>query len=297
MLSGRVQNCQKIKGAHSTARCTFFCEVRSLGGSSYVHAGTMPRARDQLGALVGHVEGLVTLSFLGRSCNHILATIHKMPRFVVPRVNCSSNIICAPNIRHSKHGPRAYRLETTRRYCFSKSLQAFALRFLLSGRKGIGWACVERWAGQSRGERSRNGSRTRLNLGHQVRNTPTKKLRAGPLQTIWNIAHVDKSKYIIQWITWSSDGCEVALFLFRLRPLQQTQNYTSNQQIVDKCTWYKGCMFVEVPTLYVIDELYSSVASCLEHGLEGYSPSSCPCPGLPHAWKQRDAQHLLTLRR
>jgi len=29
--------------------CTFYCEVRSLGGSSYVHTGAMPRARDQLG--------------------------------------------------------------------------------------------------------------------------------------------------------------------------------------------------------------------------------------------------------
>jgi len=36
----------------------------------------------------------------------------------------------------------------------------------------------------------------------------------------------------------------------------------------------------EVPIVYAIADLYSSLASWLEHGLEGYSPSSCQCPGL-----------------
>lgn len=41
----------------------------------------------------------------------------------------------------------------------------------------------------------------------------------------------------------------------------------------------EGCMR-ELPTVYAIDDLYSSLASSLEHGLEGYRPSSFPCPGL-----------------
>ena len=45
-----------------------------------LHAGAMPRTRYQLGTIVGHVEGLVTLSFLaGRSCNPIFAQYTKMP--------------------------------------------------------------------------------------------------------------------------------------------------------------------------------------------------------------------------
>jgi len=105
-----VRSSKLSENQGGTVRLCFFCEVQRLGGSSYVRAGAMPRARDQLGTLVRHVEGLVTLSFLnGRSCNPIFAPYTKYARFNRP-ICCPYRALGTSALLYFSHIPHLWGL-------------------------------------------------------------------------------------------------------------------------------------------------------------------------------------------
>jgi len=139
-MSVPSQNCQKTR--RCTARLYFFCDLRSLGGSSCVHTGAMLRARDQLGTLVRHIEGLVILSVLaGCSCTPIFAQYKKcpiqLPDFLAVTVCISP---CVRILRLISAGSRPWCPPPYRdkRYPKSQDSFAFVLRLLNYVRQG--WA-------------------------------------------------------------------------------------------------------------------------------------------------------------